>query len=315
MITAQTGIEAANAGPIGTTIEILSGKPADYAEYLPMFDLNVETGVFTKVTDPVAAIYNGVIQVQVYRTLADAVSAAENGQMVKLLDGIELESAAEIASGKSITIDLNGKTVAGPAGGYAFSNAGGVTIVGNGTVTGAGGIVTNTASGATVAISNGTYTVTGDLFGNVEGGTIAVSGGTYNKTIDDDFLAEGYEVTENNVTYDVRVNKGWIYSAPGYWDYTGTWTEGAALGDDKVTISDGATYSNRTASAGQLVTVAMTLSFDDVNDEDEDVGDAKAAVRLASGETSGNYQIELHTSDGINSKWYSVSPKLAVCWA
>ena len=306
MITALTGIEAANAGPIGTTIEILSGNPADYTEYLPMFDLNVEAGVFTKVTDPVAAIYNGVIQVQVYRTLADAVSAAENGQMVKLLDDIALESAAEIASGKSITIDLNGKTVAGPAGGYAFSNAGGVTIVGNGTVTGAGGIVTNTVSGATVAISNGTYTVTGDLFGNVEGGTIAVSGGTYNKTIDDDFLAEGYEVTENNGTYDVRVDLGWIYEAEDHPNYTGGWSNSVAYAEDhKIKIEDGNTYTANRPSDGRMVTVAMTLSFDDVNDEDETVGDAKAAVKLATG------GFKVYTSEGpdgaVTSVWKSVT--------
>ena len=300
---ANDALTAANAGSIGTTVEFLSGDPASYAEYLPMFDYNSETGVYTKVANPVAAVYSGVLQLSVHRTLAEAVAAAENGLTVKLLDGIELESAVEIASGKSITIDLNGKTVAGPAGGYAFSNAGDVTIVGNGTVTGAGGIVTNTASGATVAISNGTYTVTGDLFGNVEGGTIAVSGGTYNKTIDDDFLAEGYEVTENNGTYGVREDKGWVYSAPGYWDYTGTWTEGAALGDDKVTISDGATYSNRTASAGQLVTVAMTLSFDDVNDDEDGYEGAKAAIRLGAGAAEGAYVFQLYTYEGSAATW------------
>ena len=47
----------------------------------------------------------------------------------------------------------------------------------------------------------------------------------------------------------------------------------------------------------------MTLSFDDANDDDEDVGDAKAAVRLASGETSGTYQFQLYTSDGANKVW------------
>ncbi|MBQ2625034.1 MAG: hypothetical protein IJG18_08065 [Kiritimatiellae bacterium] len=304
MMTANTGIEAANAGPNGTTIEILSGDPAAYVKYLPMFDLNTDTGVFTKVADPVAAVYDGVLQVQVYRTLAEAVAAAENGLTVKLLAGIELESAAEIASGKSITIDLNGKTVAGPAGGYAFSNAGGVTIVGNGTVTGAGGIVTNTASGATVAISNGTYTVTGDLFGNVEGGTIAVSGGTFNKFVADEYVAEGYEVTDNgDGTYGIRDYLGWIYEAYDAPNYTGSWSNEVGYAEGKIKIEDGNTYMANRPSDGQFVTVAMKFSFDDANDEDEDVGDAKAAVRLASGETSGTYQFQLYTSDGVNKVW------------
>ena len=204
---ANDALTAANAGPIGTTVEFLSGDPASYAEHLPMFDYDSETRVYTKVADPVAAVYSGVLQLSVHRTLAEAVAAAENGLTVKLLDGIELESAAEIASGKSITIDLNGKTVAGPAGGYAFSNAGGVTIVGNGTVTGAGGIVTNTASGATVAISNGTYTVTGDLFGNVEGGTIAVSGGTFDRDVNA-FCADGYEAKQDGDNWVVSKKSG-----------------------------------------------------------------------------------------------------------
>ncbi len=304
---ANDALTAANAGPIGTTVEFLSGDPASYAEYLPMFDYDSKTGVYTKVANPVAAVYSGVQQLSVHRTLAEAVAAAENGQTVKLLDGIELESAAEIASGKSITIDLNGKTVAGPAGGYAFSNAGGVTIVGNGTVTGAGGIVSNTASGATVAISNGTYTVTGDLFGNVEGGTIAVSGGTYNQSVADEYLAEGYEVTDNDDgTYGVREDKGWIYAAPGYWNYTGAWTGVTPDDDDqKVTIESGAAYTASNASDGRLVTVEMTASFADVNEDEPDatLANAKGAVRLGKGETDGTYTFQLLTSENSTPAW------------
>ena len=308
---ANDALTAANAGAIGTTIEFLSGDSASYAEYLPMFDYDSETGVYTKVANPVVAVYSGVQQLSVHRTLAEAVAAAENGLTVKLLDGITLESAVEIASGKSITIDLNGKTVAGPAGGYAFSNAGGVTIVGNGTVTGAGGIVTNTASGATVAISNGTYTVTGDLFGNVEGGTIAVSGGTFNTEVDETYCAEGFEPVDNgDGTYGVREDKGWVYSAPGYWNYTGAWSDGVTLGEEKVTIEDGATYTATKASDGQFVTVAMTLGFDDVNDDDSDFGDAKAAVRLAAGETDGTYQFQLYTSDGETKVWTNATVEI-----
>ena len=47
----------------------------------------------------------------------------------------------------------------------------------------------------------------------------------------------------------------------------------------------------------------MTLSFDDATDDDDDFGDAKAAIRLASGETDGTYQFQLYTSDGANKVW------------
>ena len=249
----------------------------------------------------VAQIVNG----DAYVSLADAVAAAGTGATVELLDSIALAESVEIAAGKNVTIDLNGKTITGPAGGYVFANAGEVTITGNGTVTGAGGIAENTASDASVSIASGSYTATGDLFANVEGATIAVSGGTFNQSVADEYLAEGYEVTNNgDGTYGVREDKGWIYAEEGYWNYTGTWS-GVDVDPsaEAVTIETNATYMANRPSAGQLVTVAMTLSFDDVNDDASDLGDAKAAVRLAAGETDGTYQFQLYTSDGENKVW------------
>lgn len=124
MINAPSGIEAANAGPIGTTIEILSGDPQVYVDYLPMFDLNTDTGVFTKVANPVAAVYNGVIQVQVYRTLAAAIEAAQEGQKVVLL----------AATDEDVTVD---KVVVVEAGAYEIT-----------------GTITVSADGATVTLLN-----------------------------------------------------------------------------------------------------------------------------------------------------------------
>ena len=154
---------------------------------------------------------------------------------------------------------------------------------------------------ATIAAGDfsGSLAVDGDA-----SSSIAVSGGTFDAVVPDEYLAEGYEVLDNgDGTYGVREDKGWIYAAPGYWNYTGTWSEGATLGEEKVTIEDGATYTASEASDGRFVTVAMTLSFDDANDDDDDFGDAKAAIRLASGETDGTYQFQLYTSDGANKVW------------
>ncbi len=153
---------------------------------------------------------------------------------------------------------------------------------------------------------------------NVSGGTVnvntskgvfrlshdqRVTGGTFNRDVSQ-FVSSGYEILNNgDGTYTVRRDNGWMYAAPGYWDYTGTWTEGAVLGDDKVTISDGATYSNRTASAGQLVTVTMTLSFDDVNDDEDGYEGAKAAIRLGTGETEGTYVFQLYTYENSAATW------------
>ena len=112
-MNANTGIEAANAGPIGTTIEILSGNPADYAEYLPMFDYNSETGVYTKARQPVAAVYSGVLQIGVFATLAEAVAEAESNNVVKLLADVTLTDKL-VVSNKTVTIDADSaKTITG----------------------------------------------------------------------------------------------------------------------------------------------------------------------------------------------------------
>lgn len=151
----------------------------------------------------------------------------------------------------------------------------------------------------------------GDFAGSLavdsdENSSITVSGGTFDAAVPEEFCAEGFMPVDNgDGTYGVREDKGWIYAAPGYWNYTGTWSEGATLGEEKVTIEDGATYTASEASDGRFVTVAMTLSFDDVNDEDEGVGDAKAAVKLATG------GFKVYTSEGpdgaVTSVWKSVT--------
>lgn len=197
-----------------------------------------------------------------------------------------------------ITLNLGGKTITGPADGYALVNAGAdITITGDGAVEGAG-IVSNATSTATTTISGGTYTATGDLFAAEEGSTIAVSGGTFNKTVDDEYIADGYEVKDNgDGTYGIREDMGWIYSAPGAWEYTGTW-EGATLGDEKVTIETNATYTASAPSANDLVTLNMTLCFDDANDDDIDLSDVKGAVRL--GKDGDNYVFQLATTGTVN---------------
>ena len=108
-----------------------------------------------------------------------------------------------------------------------------------------------------------------------------------------------YEVRNNGGEYSVREDMGWLYEADGYQNYTGGWSNDVVYSEGKVHIEDGNTYIADKPSAGQLVTVAMTLSFDDANDEDEDVGDAKAAVRLASGQDEGTYQFQLYTTNEL----------------
>ena len=137
--------------------------------------------------------------------------------------------------------------------------------------------------------------------------SIAVSGGTFDAAVPEEFCAEGYEPTDDGEGhYTVRVDLGWIYEAEDHPNYTGGWSNSVAYAEDhKIKIEDGNTYTANRPSDGRMVTVAMTLSFDDVNDEDETVGDAKAAVKLATG------GFKVYTSEGpdgaVTSVWKSVT--------
>lgn len=92
-------------------------------------------------------------------SLQSIIDATSNGGVVTL--GKSYTEAITVASGKNITIDLNGNniTVTG-AGVDAISNKGTLVIKGNGNVTSQGAAVTN-YPGATVTIDNGSYLSTG----------------------------------------------------------------------------------------------------------------------------------------------------------
>ena len=159
----------------------------------------------------------------------------------------------------------------------------------------------------TVNVSGGDVTVGSDsaVCYNIstETFTYNFTGGTFNKDVTG-YTADGYE-SKGNGDGTYTVSMAWIYAVPGYWERTGTWSEGATLGEDKVTIESNATYTASNPSAGQMVTVEMTLSFDAENDEDEDLGDVKTAVKLATG------GFKVYTSEGpdeaVTSVWKSVT--------
>ena len=216
------------------------------------------------------------------------------------------EASAQSAPSDTRVVNVNGGKLI-----CKSANEGDACIVNTpGRVYVTGGVIESTVRGIRAVISEisgGTVKVGNSVFYNDDSFQV-VTGGTFNKDVSKYVPSSGYEILNNgDGTYTVRRDNGWMYAAPGYWDYTGTWTEGATLGDDKVTFSDGATYSNRTASAGQLVTVAMTLSFDDVNDDEDGYEGAKAAIRLGAGETEGAYVFQLYTSESSTPTWKSAT--------
>lgn len=128
---------------------------------------------------------SGESKIKAYSTLAEAVAAAENGQTVRLL--ADAEQNAQLTIDKSITLDLNGKTIRNTVDIWgdtanailSIKNGAKVTITGNGTIDAKENdcYTINVAKGD-LTIENGTF------YGNVsvvqvEEGTLSVKGGTF----------------------------------------------------------------------------------------------------------------------------------------
>ena len=128
---------------------------------------------------------SGESKIKAYSTLADAVAAAQDGQTVRLL--ADVEQNTQLTIGKSITLDLNGKTIKNRVdicGDTAYAilsitNVAKVTIIGNGILDAkANDCYTINVVKGDLTIENGTF------YGNVsvvqvQEGTLSVKGGTF----------------------------------------------------------------------------------------------------------------------------------------
>ena len=130
---------------------------------------------------------SGESKIKAYSTLAEAVAAAQDGQTVTLL--ADVEQNTQLTINKSITLDLNGKTIKNTE---AIWNDDGTSVAILSITSGAK--VTITGNGTIDAKENDCYTINvvkGDLtiengtfYGNVsvvqvEEGTLSVKGGTF----------------------------------------------------------------------------------------------------------------------------------------
>ena len=128
---------------------------------------------------------SGESKIKAYSTLAEAVAAAQDGQTVRLL--ADVEQNTQLAIDKSITLDLNGKTIRntkdiwGDTANAILSITSGakVTITGNGTID------AKENDCYTINVVKGDLTIeNGTFYGNVsvvqvEEGTLSVKGGTF----------------------------------------------------------------------------------------------------------------------------------------
>ena len=106
--------------------------------------------------DSIAKYFVAKVGDTYYKTLADAVAAAQSGETVKLLANIA--EGATIPADKTVTLDLNGKNIK-PTTGDAIVNKGNLTIVGSGEVAAQNGGSAAIANfpGATANVNGGTF--------------------------------------------------------------------------------------------------------------------------------------------------------------
>ena len=128
---------------------------------------------------------SGESKIKAYSTLADAVAAAQDGQTVRLL--ADVEQNTQLTINKSITLNLNGKTIKNTEDIWgdkanailSITNGAKVTITGNGTID------AKENDCYTINVVKGDLTIeNGTFYGNVsvvqvEEGSLSVKGGTF----------------------------------------------------------------------------------------------------------------------------------------
>lgn len=165
-----------------------------------------------------------------YETLGEAIAAATSGKTIELID--DIEENVTIPAGKSLTLDLNGKTFngkqtantpsivnegtltlqngtiersgAGSASYYVIENRGNLTLGDGLTVTGSANssLIRNNAADAVMTINGGTYTQTGAFIVlKNDLGTVVVNGGEFSTAADSNVLNNWDSMTINDGSF------------------------------------------------------------------------------------------------------------------
>ncbi len=145
-----------------------------------------ENGSFTAVDGMTAQILDeDGNSVNAYNTLAEAVAAAQNGQTITLL--ADVEQNTQLAIDKSITLDLNGKTIKNTVDIWG-DNTNAILSIKKGakvTITGNGTIAAKENDCYTINVVNGDLTIeNGTFVGNisvvqVQKGSLTINGGAF----------------------------------------------------------------------------------------------------------------------------------------
>ena len=167
--------------------------------------VEAENGLWTLGLKPTVAKIGEVE----YKSLQKAFNDVDNGTIV-LVSDITLENTAVLAEGKTVILDLNGKTINSED--YAIYNYGTLTVTGEGVINGAiYGVSSKTI------IENGTFNTRNDkdvLLNNM--GELIINGGTVNggkKGYPINSYYEGSKLVINNVK--VNANFGCVQALSG----------------------------------------------------------------------------------------------------
>ena len=139
-----------------------------------------------------------------YYNVAEAINAAEDGATVKVLRDHTCKVGATVAKGKTLTLDLNGKTITGTdssTGSYALiTNQGNLTVTGKGTMT-------------LVATNNRAWNAYSSVISNTVGGKLVVENGTIEHLGGTDMAYGIDNLTNGKGTYaETVINGGTIKS-------------------------------------------------------------------------------------------------------
>ena len=193
-----------------------------------------------KASTPVAVVND----VQYY-TLKKAIAAAKDGDTVKLLADV----SEDVTIGKSVTLDLGGKTLTNTNAGKAtISVTGGTVTVKNGTVIGGTSyynIEVTKGSNANLTLENVTATAGNTGSSMIDNwGTLTINSGSYTGGMNTVKSEEGSTLVINNGTFTCDYGKKWSYTATIL-----------VYGD---TTINGGTFIQKTTNTSSYAKVVMT---------------------------------------------------------
>ena len=194
-------ITLTGAGSLSTTTELIEAMFTTTDEGKAVYiDSMTEPGVYTAMLVDEAADVVEIVGGGKYKSLADALAAAQKGDELKLLDSIELTATTTVNA--DITLNLNGKTITGSwnTGIVGVGNREYIFELGASAVTVKGGTVSSTAANiGGFHTVGGTLTIAGDAVVDTAWRAVGVyNGATLN-------VAEGATLKTSNVDPTIMV--------------------------------------------------------------------------------------------------------------